>query len=88
MPQQCFPRFAFSQFSDICARYQGRCKVGGDLFWSTEFLNAVDAKAVTFPSFKTSTGGVNYANDLGGNYDQLPLLLLILLLLLLSASST
>ncbi|WAR27804.1 PTHD3-like protein [Mya arenaria] len=44
-------------FNDICARAYGICAVDGSIFWNNEFLAAVDAGNVTFPSATTDANG-------------------------------
>jgi hypothetical protein len=57
------------QLTDICAKINQRCAIGGELFVDEEFIAAVDAKKVTYPEFNSSTRGViYYAPRLGGLY--------------------
>ncbi|XP_045200386.2 patched domain-containing protein 3-like isoform X2 [Mercenaria mercenaria] len=57
-------------FTDVCAKINGHCAVGGQLFVEEEFLSAVDIDTVTYPEFNTSTRGmVYYAPRLGGKIE-------------------
>ncbi|WAR27789.1 PTHD3-like protein [Mya arenaria] len=48
------------EYSDLCARAYGSCAVDGALFWSPEFLTAVDAGIVTYPAFVSQVFGPIY----------------------------
>ena len=54
-------------YSDICADFFGQCYLDGDLFFSAEFLTAVDSNSVTYPEFIRPTfGSENYESRVGG----------------------
>ena len=54
-------------YGDICADFYGQCYLHGDLFFSAEFLTAVDSNSVTYPEFTRPTfGSENYESRVGG----------------------
>ncbi|XP_052782471.1 patched domain-containing protein 3-like [Mya arenaria] len=58
------------EYSDLCARAYGSCAVDGALFWSPEFLTAVDAGIVTYPAFVSQVfGPIYYALQVGGSLE-------------------
>ena len=54
-------------YNDICASFYGQCQIDGDLFFSAEFLTAIDSNSVTYPEFLRPTFGFeNYESRVGG----------------------
>ena len=54
-------------YNDICGSLYGQCYIEGDLFFSAEFLAAVDSNLVTYPEFtRPMFGSENYESRVGG----------------------